>query len=63
MDKVKCQVEGCEALGVFGIYQTNRDGTKEWIKVCDLHEKHIGRSNMNRAGGRYSEEDRKRNSR
>ena len=54
MPKTNCQVEGCTAPAKYGIYKTNSDGTKVWLKVCKLHDKQIGDENMARAGGYYN---------
>lgn len=48
--KVMCQVEGCHYEAKFNLYRFNRDGTKTWINVCDMHERRIGDANMRRAG-------------
>ena len=48
-----CQVEGCQEKAEFSLYRINIKGEKKWVRVCRLHEKHIGDANMKRAGGRY----------
>ena len=48
----KCQVEGCNDSAKYGLYRT-KNGQKEWLHVCRLHEGQIGSENMRRAGGRY----------
>ena len=48
-----CEVGGCQQKAKFNLYRFNRDGTKVWTEVCDMHERSIGDANMRRAGGSY----------
>lgn len=52
-ENVICGVAGCSGKAKFSLYRFNRDGSKTWTHVCDMHERNIGDSNMRRAGGRY----------
>ena len=40
-----CEVENCKLSARFNLYRFNADGTKTWLRVCDLHERLIVEAN------------------
>ena len=43
--EIKCEFEGCQLKGQFGIFCLHQSGTKEWHHYCDHHDKLIDRQN------------------
>ena len=52
IDKIQCEVEGCPDLAKYELFRVRRNGTKEWLHVCRLHEGIIGDENERLAGGK-----------
>jgi len=46
--KGKCQWEGCKSRAKFAIYRINADGSKDWMHVCDIHDRLIAKINGQR---------------
>ena len=43
---MNCQVKDCTETAKWNLYRINKDGTKDWLKVCDKHEEEIGDKNL-----------------
>ncbi len=52
--KGKCQWEECREKAEFGINRLNKDGSKDWVHVCDRHEKVLAKRNLDAAHERES---------
>ena len=47
----QCRITGCKQYGRWSLYHTLPNRKKEWIDVCDKHEKEIGAENLKMRGG------------
>ncbi len=57
MMKEQCAIGECNQPAKYSLYKTSwHDGSKAWLNVCSYHEYQIGNENMQRAGGRVTEE-------
>jgi hypothetical protein len=48
-----CQVSGCYNKATNGLYRIERNGDKQWVYVCPIHEKVIGDENLRLQGVKY----------
>ena len=42
---MNCQFEGCKGKWEFSCYRLNDDFTKDWLHLCDFHERHVIKCN------------------
>jgi len=45
----KCEIPNCQNPAKYALYKTFPDGKKEWLHVCEKHDKEIGHENILRA--------------
>jgi hypothetical protein len=45
-----CQISGCSKRAMYGMYRIGRNGDKQWVYVCPIHEKVIGDENLRLQG-------------